>query len=321
MGKSKKVFFSLFLMSFVVLVLMGCSSNNSDWGAGDMAVEAPMAEMDLGEFEDEAADGEFYMDEMAAVEEEESIFGAMPILLPSESRRQLSYTVSFTLETTEFMSGVRILWERVGVLGGYAEYESIAGRSLRHPAQERTANFDLRIPNEELGAFLEFIEDNYNIVYYQRNLDDFTFTYERQEAHLASLREQEDRLLASLEDDEEHDVTEWDLANVQSQIRDLEESNTIIQRDVDYSDVHIRLNELIIVVPEEILPEEPPTFRERLQETLDGTLDVLLATLQVFVLVAVTVLPWLILIGVVFIIPVVYVVKRQDRKKKGKLEG
>jgi len=313
----KKIIFSLLML----LIFIGCSSNDFGESTFDMVAEAPMAEMEWDEFEDAADGGSFETDDVSREsfgirtesDDEESIFGGVPILLPSESGRQLSYTVHFTIETTEFMSSIRILWDTISTLEGYVEYESINGRSLHHSAHARNANFDLRIPNEQLAVFLGFIEDNYNIVSYQRNLDDFTFIYERQMSHLTNLREQEDRLLADLEDGEAaSNLTEQNLADVQSQIRDLEESNTIIERNVDYSDVSIRLNEVIIVVEEE---EIPPTFGERLSETFDGTLDALLATLQVLTMVVVTLLPWWIMLGIV-VLPIVFVVKRL-RKKKG----
>jgi len=311
----KKIIFNLFLTSLTLLVLVGCSSaddSSSDWApsaqAPDLVFEMEEAAEDTFDWADD-----WETDEISgmAVEEEERIFGSIPILSAEESGRQLSYTVTFTLETTEFLRGVQMIWETVAQMSGYAEYEYIIGRSIRNPHQERTARFELRIPNEQLGAFLEFIEANYTILSYRRILDDFTFIYERQDAQLTNLREQEDRLLADLEDDGDRDEIERDLANIQSQIRNLEESNTIIQRDVDYSDVSIRLNEVIIVVPEE---EEPPTFAQRLQEALDGTLEALFSTFQVLMIVAATVFPWLLLIAIV-IVPVILIVKKQNRKK------
>jgi len=318
----KKVIIGLFLASCMFLFLTGCASDDSgDWAA-DMSVEASaaVAEVDSVDASDDDAEMELFMREEYVNEtEEEPIFGSRPMLLASESGRQLSYTVSLFIETEDFMEGIRILWETISRLEGYAVHESIRGTSLHNPGRERSARFELRIPNERLSEFLEIIEDHFNMVEYENDLDDFTFTYERQTAQLDSLRAQEDRLLADLEDDDaERDDIEDNLSDIQSQIRNLEESTIIIQRNVDYSDVSIRLNEVIIVVLEEEIPEEPVTFGERLRETLDGTLDVLVTTLQVLMVVLVTVLPWMILIGMV-ILPVVYVVNK-IQKKTGKVQ-
>jgi len=249
------------------------------------------------------------------IEDEEGALGSMPILLPAESGRQLAYTVHFDIETLEFRSGMRLLFDTVASMDGYTERWRENGRSMRQPNLERNASFRFRIPNEQLPNFIEFIEVNYNIVFAEGDLIDFTFTYERNEANLETLREQEQRILDELESDsyEEPDVTEDDLADVRDRIRNLEESNTTIQRDVDYSDVTIRLSE--IIMPEEEIEEEPETFGDRLQTTIDNSLDNLLVIAQVVLLISITMLPWLLFVAVI-VAPIVYLIKRHKRKKR-----
>jgi len=309
----KKVIIGLILANFTLLFLVGCGSMGSDdtadW-AGDASVvreAAQSADVQLD------SDDEISRLDRGEVEEEASIFGSRPMLLASESGRQLSYTVSLFIETEDFMESIRIIWEAVADLGGYAIHESIRGTSLHNPGRERTARFELRIPNEYLSEFLEIIEDHFNMVEYDNDLDDFTFTYERQTAQLDNLREQEEQLLADLEDDDaDRDEIERDLASIQSQMRDLDESTTIIQRNVDYSDVSIRLDEVIIIVAEEPISL---SFGERIQETLDGTLDILLMTIRVLLIVLVALLPWIVVIGLLTLL-IVYVVKKFSKKEQ-----
>jgi len=331
----------LFVLIFAVVMLAACSSNDSaaeddfadsDWDdvAADDWDDELVLEFESDDWDDDMAEGEAddgggdwdddedlaEMDAPQLSVEEERAFEEIPVLLPSDSGRQLTYTVSFNLETLEFMRGVRLIWGTTGELGGHVENDSINGKSYRQPDLERSANFEIRIPNEQLAEFLMFIESEYNIVAFSRNMDDFTFAYERTADNLETLREQEQQILDELDGDEEPDVTQDDLAAVRELIRDLEESNIIIQRDVDYSDVTIRLSEVIMPVEEIEEPEveeEPEAFGEQLQGVFDGATGSLLGVLQNLVLIIVAVLPWAISIAVI-VVPIIYAVRKRRKK-------
>lgn len=295
-----KLFIYLFGFIFVAIVLTACSAAEN-WDSEDAAVATAPESIDR---EEVAAD----VDESFV--EEEGALGSIPILLPSESGRQLAYTVDFNLQTTEFMSGMRMLLDTVGQMGGYSEIVVVNGRCLRQPHIERDAYFVFRIPNEQISAFLIFIEDNYNWLRLDKRLMDFTFAYERNIDSLETLREQEQRLLEELDHDEDSD----DLADIRAQIRDLEEANTVIEHDVDYSDVTVRLSEVIML--EEEPEEEPEPFGQRIGATFDTAVDNFLGAVQIIVLVAITLLPWGLVIALI-VVPIVYNVKKH-KKKKGK---
>lgn len=314
---------SLFGLILGGLFLVGCAAGDNSWDSSPVSedsaemVAAPEMDWDDEVAEEADWDDEVWHEDNDDMQEQEEAFGAIPILLPSDSGRQLSYDVDFILETVVFMPGVQLLWEMIGELGGYAEHERIRGRSIRHPDIERSAYFELRIPNEQLGTFIEFLATYYNIVDYARDLEDFTFAYERREANIDTLREQEQRILDALDgynQDDEEDVRA-DLNDVQSQIRDLEQANAVIRRNVEYSEVTIRLHEIIIEIPVEEEPMEPPTFGERVQESLNATLSALSSTLQIMAIIFLTLLPWLLLIAV-FVAPILYLVKRHNKRKK-----
>ena len=290
----------LFSLIFVVALLTACSSAD-DWDSDEAAAES-INLATAPESIDREPPGN-----VADEEAEEGALGSIPILLPSESGRQLAYTVDFNLQTTEFMPGMRALLDTVGEMGGYSETVVVNGRCLRQPYVERNAYFVFRIPNQQISAFLVFIEDNYNWLRLDKRLIDFTFAYERNVDGLEALREQEQRLLGELDndEDEDNDTKRDDLADIRAQIRDLEESNTIIGYDVDYSDVTIRLSEVII------LEEESETFGEQLQDRFSGAV-------QIIVLIMVTLLPWGLMTALI-VVPIVYAVKR-GRKKNGKDE-
>ena len=299
--RKKNIFKNIINLSifiFVITMLSACSNvetdSESDWSSYELMEEAAFESV----IEGIAVEWD---------EDEESTVSSIPILLPSESGRQLVYTVDFDIETTEFRSNMRLLLDTVVEMEGYSERVIENGRSLHYPNVERFAFFVFRVPNERLSDFLMFIEANYNIVRLDKQLLDFTTTYDRNTADLEDLFDQEQRILGDL-NDEESDVDESDLSNVRSQIRRLEEANTVIQRDVDYSTVTIRLSEVIIE------PEVVISFSERLQNTFEILANGLLATLQSVILIAVVAVPWGLIIAL-FVGLVIYIMKKYKKKR------
>jgi len=322
---------------FAMGLLIGCGADSDDdW---DYAAEADWDEAEMVA-EDEGDDWDDDVEWAAEVADEDDeevaaprtaeeaeeepeggVLGAIPMLLPSESGRQLVYTVELRIETTEFTSGLRMLMDATADLDGYSVRITEHGRSLRTPDKERHADLSLRIPNENLLAFLTFIDDNlqvYNREFWDKELDDITFAYERTADNLETLREQEQRILDELDDDEneESDVTADDLAEVREQIRDLEETNIVAQRNVDYSDVALRLKEVILLDVEPEEPEEPEIFSDRLQSAAESSLNGLLGILQNILLFIIIILPWLFLIAL-FVVPIVYLVRRYKKNASG----
>ena len=323
--------------------------NGADWAEENGAEDLPEAD-DGGdvwdEEEDEAADEDwddeeemdgYWAAEVAEAEfdeddgdvarrtrrdeaEEGGVLGGIPILLPADSGRQLIYTVEFNIDTLEFNRAFRMLLDVTGELEGYSERVTEHGRSLRNPDMERHANLSLRIPNENLMDFVTFIDDNvdiFNREFFDKELEDFTFEYERAADEIEDLREEEQRILDELasDGDEEPDATQEDLAEVRDQIRDLEEENIATQHDVDYSNVSIRLSEVIFYVEEPYEPEEieePDPFGYRLRNTINSSIGGLVSVLQDLLLFIIVILPWLFFIAL-FVVPIIFIVRRYRR--------
>jgi len=229
-------------VTFIALGLVGVINPSNEQEAESATSDGDQLHFDRFD-RDEALQEE---DAESFFAEESEALGAIPILLPSESGRQLVYSVDLVLQTTSFMSDVRLMLDTIGEMDGYSERVLIEGNSLHRLEIERSGSFIFRVPNEQLSDFLVFVEDNYHVVLLDKELMDFTTAYERNESNLTSLREQEQRLEERLEN-REGNVTqiESDLVEVRRQIRDLEEANTTIDRNVDYTTVTVRIDEVI----------------------------------------------------------------------------
>ena len=247
--------------------------------------------------------------------ESEGNMGPIPILLASETGRQLVYNTDIIIETTEFMAGQRQLLDEVTRLNGHSERTIVNGRHILTPYVERDASFNLHLPPENLIEVIIFIEDHFQLVYLDKKMTDLTIAYERSLSHLDDLRERENRLLENLEDEEslrDPAEIEQELENIQRDIRNIEEATTQVDRDVIYSSLNIRLFEVIL--PEEVPPEEPPTFGERFQETTGDSLDRLLDMLQGFLIFLIAALPVLLPMTVIILIAL-FIYKKTNKKK------
>ena len=283
-----------------------------DWDWDEAPASAPEY------WEDTAGDSEVTV----SIEYGGSI-GVLPILLPSETGRQLVYNVDMHFQTTEFMPGTRAMLDKVRDLEGYSEEVIVNGRPILRPYIKRSASGTFRIPTIHLNEFIVFMENNYNLLFLHQRMIDHTISYESDQARLERLREQEQRLLADLEDEEEEDVDaiREDLDAVRDSIRDLEAATASLERDVVYSTVVVVLDEVIIPIEEEIEEEEeeeeivPPTFGERFLDTMENSLSGLLVVSQAIFLVFFAILPWILPLAIVVIL-IIFAVRRSQRKKQ-----
>jgi len=298
-------------------------------GAFDSAPEPADVSADSywsdGEASAPAADAPYITEE--APSDSAGSAGPPPILTPGDSGgRRLLYTVDMQLQTTDFMSGIRLLYDTISELNGFIMNEQVYGRDLRTPGYERSASYTFRLFTDNLPEFIVIIEDNYNLLSRQLYAEDVTAVHEYQGYTLGDLREQEERLKKQLDDDDLDADTITDLERalieVQAFIRSLEMQQSTLDDDILFSFINIQLFEVIFVEEEDEEEEVVLTFGERfLQESLKSW-DGFVAFLQGFSIVFIRILPTLLILGVITVIIVLIVRKykawRLENPKKPK---
>ncbi|MCL2865993.1 MAG: DUF4349 domain-containing protein [Lachnospiraceae bacterium] len=315
----KKIVLALCLIG--ILLLTACGAAGSDHATTEEAVEAPAAKDEPAS--DWAAEtDDWYFEDAESeptAEVDEGTMGTIPILLPSESGRQLVYTADIVIETEAFMPGVRAINEIIAEFAGYSEWYALNGRHIRTPHTERSAEWVFRLPTENLISFIEFAEDNYEIVRLSKRMQDLTIDYEADLDRLADLQEQAQRLQAELDDEENTNDrrSQQDLDRVRAQIRNIEAATARVEHDVIYSDISVYLQEVIIKGEVEVV-EEPVTFGDRMSDALEGTFSGLLTVLQGALIGIVVVLPWLVIPAAVTVL-IVFLVKRSNKKNKKRI--
>ena len=245
--------------------------------------------------------------------------GPLPILTPSQMNgRMMSYDVYLDLQTTEFMRGVRLLFDTVAETGGYIENEHLRGRDMKGPETERSNSFTFRVPSERLDEFLVIVENNFSMAERRLSTKDDTTAYRRADTRLDDLREQEQRLLDDLRKTdiaaEDRLEIERELSKIQISISELTAQQLNVDYDVYYSNVSATLREVIFT--EET--EAPVTaFGERLDGRVSASIAAFVAFCQWVLLAVIAVAPALIVLavlGLIAWIAVRAVKKRRPRK-------
>lgn len=233
------------------------------------------------------------------------------------SERKLIKTVDLTVETRNFDELIATVESRTKELSGYIEnMDSYNGSIYNGGKSLRNADMTIRIPKEQLDTFLNDISRASSVVRQSDRVEDVTLSYVDMESHRKMLRTEQDRLLELLERAEsiEDIITiEQRLSEVRYQIESIEAQLRTMDNKVDYSTVHLYINEVEIFTPvqEESVPQRISTgFMETLDDVTEGMVDFFVwfvCSIPVFVV-------WAVAIAV--IVCVIRLVRKHQRKKK-----
>lgn len=294
------------------LCLMGCggSSKFADNGApmaSPSSSAAQAAEPAMPEPEEwQMETSQITMDAAASGESG----GAVQFPLP-DSRKIIRHA-SMDLETQEFDAALQGIQQAVANAGGYIESQNQGGgtsyASRGRYQEERYANIQARVPSGKLDEVMHSVGGLCNVLSQSESMDDITDSYYDAQAHLDTLKIQEERLLAILEKAEKLEdiiTLESALSDVRYQIESLTASLRRMDSQVTYSYLNLSLQE---VVEYQEVQEKPRTFGERLREAGGDGLEDMVDGLQNFAIAIARVGPSL-LVWAAIILCVVLVVR------------
>jgi len=231
--------------------------------------------------------------------------------LEAAAGRKLVYTVSMTMETLTYDDTLPALKARCTSAGGYIESASETGVNL-YSTGTRRATLTMRIPAANLDAFIDDALLMGNVTSNEKSTQDITDSYFDTEAHLETLQIQEQRYLALLEkaDSMEDIITiEQALSDVRYQIESL--TGTLQKYDslVDYSTVTVYLQEV-----KETTQAEPENFWQRIGTGFVNSVKALWKFVKWCAVALVTVLPFLVIPGLITWL-VLWLVRRRKLKR------
>ena len=216
-------------------------------------------------------------------------------------------------ETEEMDPLLASVEEQITRLGGYVENREVRNGSRYSGYTRRYGSLTIRIPAEQLDAFVAGMADQANIVSKRETAEDITLSYVATESRMKMLETEHARLLellASAKDMKEILQIEERLMDVRSELEQVTSQLRVYDNQVNYGTVYLDITEVREYTPVE---EEPDGFFQRIGKGFVKSLKNVgdfLVELVIFLIVAI---PYLIPIALV-VAAVILWVKLRGKK-------
>lgn len=260
------------LIIVAVLATLGCagSSTNKEFSAvGQMAPEAKLGVVGGGQ--DKGADA-----------------AAKPV------SRKIIYTANVELVVVEFEAAQKALGELVEKHKGYVAKSEVRGA----PGSRRTGTWTLRVPEADFTAFLAGLD---RLGEPQRNTidsKDVTEEFYDLEARIKNKKVEEERLITHLKEStgklEDILAVERELSRVRGEIEQAQGRLQKLSNLTELTTVTVTVQEL-----KDYVPPAAPSFGTSLGRTFEGSWTALVTLGKFIVLVAVALVPWLPVLGII----------------------
>ena len=330
----KKVLASLLALA-LILTLLGCSAKSEAPGDSNGSQSTGSAVMDGAGWDSSAAGEEMGMPETPAEEPMEEEIAetveageASPAPDPesgetiSVDAEKIIYTAYLALETTKFDEAVAAVESLIAESGGYIQSSNVRGDTRYNSdgstsVVNRFAYYTVAVPSKGLEDFLGASGGIGNVTSQSLDGQNITSSYTDTEARIESLRVQEERLLAMLEESSDLESLiqlEQRLSEVTYEIESYQRQLDNWDRQVAYSTVTLELSEVEAYTPTAAVTR---SFGEKLGDALSDGLSSFVRFLQNFALFVAESLPGLLLLAAV-VIGIVFGVRRRRRRRAEK---
>lgn len=324
--KKRKIALMLGMCLIAASLQFGCGGASKDSSVTESAAaEAPMEEVvymadnatgmvtagSSAEMKGEAVEEAEVTAEEAGVQEEK----------PQEqvtTERKLIRTVDLNLETENYDSLMEGLEQQISEMGGYIEYKDAYHgnyNSKKNGYRNRHANITARIPADKLDEFTGRVAEIGNITYESESVEDVTLQYVDLSSHKKMLVAEQTRLMELLEnaDSMEDIITiESRLSEVRYQIESMESQLRTFDNQVDYSTVHIYVEEV-----EHYTPQPEKSTWERIKSGFGENVYRVTNGIKNFAIEFVIAIPIMVLWGVGIAVGILLARAILKRRRKG----
>lgn len=305
----------LLVVFMLTIVLSACGSKEeyvTDSMKAETLEESAEMEMDSGAYE---GSGDF--DDVAVESSPVTTTKKSDEALADQvDSRKYIRTFRYYMETLTFDETEDELNKLVDLHFGFYQSSETSGRAINSSSyKRRTGNYTIRIPKEKVDEFTEGIEGIGHILNKNNFVEDVTGQYFDMEARIKTLRVQEERLLAILEEATELEYIielERELSNVTYEIERYMTSFKELENQINYSTIYIELYE---VFEETVIVEKPPTFFEKMKDGFMDSVNVVVDFFEGLILFLTTNIPVFILLAVIGFI-IYKIVKRLIKPKR-----
>ena len=287
-------------------LLVGCSKSSAmDSNGGAMMDMAPEVQATS------AASDSYYRDEESGLTTTEK---------PSQSslpqNQKLIVTMNLEAETEDMDALLAQIDQRVAELGGYMEKQNIYNGSSHYYGRNRYANLTIRVPVDQLDAFVEHVSGASNVVHYSENAKDITLSYVATQSRIIALETEQTRLLellAKAENMSDLLQIEQRLTDVRTELEQVTSQLRLYDNLVDYGTIELSITEV-----QEYTPVEKETMWQRMGSGLKSSWQALGIFSENLLVFLVTALPWLIPISAIVILLIATGKKRRARRAERK---
>lgn len=229
--------------------------------------------------------------------------------------RLLIRTVNMTAETKDFDNVRNAVEDKVKELGGYIERSGVSGTGTA--GSLHNATYVIRIPAEKLDELISTVGSNCTVTNSSESTTDVTLSYVDTKARLDSLRVEQEQLTELLKQAKDLDsiiVLQNRLTEIRYQIESAESTLRVLENQVTYATLSLRLREVM-----EIKPQEPPhvdTYGEKIVKTFKKSLKAIGEFFKGVFLVLVAVSPVLVPLIIITVIGIIILVNAIKKGKK-----
>lgn len=220
-----------------------------------------------------------------------------------DNNRKLIKTIDLDVETKEFDSLITTLDSQVELFGGYIETQNTWNGSRYdyygnyQSYSARNASYTIRIPRENLSAFIDTFSPLCNVTNRSESVQDITLSYVDLESHKQALLTEEQTLMELMSQATEMEdilTIEDKLTDIRYQLQSMESQLRTYDNKVTYSTVYIDIKEVKELTIEE---PEPVTYWDRMSSNFKNSITNLFEGLQSFSIWFVAALPHLLIWG------------------------
>lgn len=292
---------AVLLAALVLVSIAGCSAESE-------SVREPAADQFYGGIYDSADNGvaEKVMDQT-------STSTGSTVL----QNQKLVRTMTLEAETDDMDALMSELDRKVNALGGYVEYKSMRNGSSSASHRYRYVDMTIRIPADQLDAFVDHISGQTNVVYHNESADDITLRYVATQSRITALETEQQRLLellAKAENMSDLLMIEERLTNVRTELEEVTSQMRLYDNMVNYGTVKLSVTEV-----QEYTVVEEETVWQKIGSGLSDSWSNLCEGAEAVFVFAVVSLPYLLPIGAAAAVTLL-AVKLATRKKPRKEE-
>lgn len=238
-------------------------------------------------------------------------------------KEMLVYTCNMKVDVLNFDNAVSVFKMQLDECGGFVENESYSdggstGRWYYENEEKwHTYSATVRVPSSEYESFCNGTAALGDLRSRNASVDNVSTEYNDLSTTLEIYEAKEKRyiaLLADITEDEYAVSVERELTELQVDIAKIKSRMNKIKTDVAYSYVNITISEVREFVEE---PVRNDTFIQRLGNTISDTAKGFVNFLEALLLFIISVLPYLMLIGII-IVPIIISIKKKRRRKAEK---